>query len=64
MNKTAFNYTLTKIKEMEQNNFFSKSLLKNVLDTEDDYRRKNPPNMDSIHPSHVKLPILTGKLKR
>lgn len=53
-----------KMKEMEQKEISSKSLLANVLDIEDDFRGKNPPYMQSIHPSHVKPPILNGTLKR
>ena len=47
-----------KMKEMEQNEISSKSLLANVLDIEDDFRGKNQPYMQSIHPSHFKPPIL------
>ena len=53
-----------KMREMEQKEFSSKSLLANVLDMDDDFRGKALPHMHTVHPSHVKPPILNGDHKR
>ena len=45
-----------KMREMEQKEISSKSLLANVLDMDDDFRGKS--HMHTVHPSHAKPPIL------
>jgi len=47
-----------KMKEMEQKEISSKSLLANVLDIDDNFRSSNIPH--SNHPSHVKPPLANG----
>ena len=47
-----------KMKEMEQKEISSKSLLANVLDIEDHFHSSNIPH--SNHPSHVKPVIANG----
>lgn len=44
-----------KMKEMEQKEISSKSLLANVLDIDDNFR--SPNSAPSNHPSHVKPPL-------
>ena len=47
-----------KMKEMEQKEISSKSLLANVLDIDDNFRSSTLPH--SNHPSHVKPPFPNG----
>ena len=47
-----------KMKEMEQKEISSKSLLANVLDIDDNFRSSTLPH--SNHPSHVKPPLPNG----
>jgi len=53
-----------KMREMEQKEISSKSLLANVLDMDDDFRGKAPPYMQTVHPSHVKPPVPNEDHKR
>ena len=49
-----------KMKEMEQKEISSKSLLANVLDIDDNFRSSTLPQGVSSHPSHVKPPLPNG----
>ena len=49
-----------KMKEMEQKEISSKSLLANVLDIDDNFRSSTLPHGVSNHPSHVKPPLPNG----
>ena len=49
-----------KMKEMEQKEISSKSLLANVLDIDDNFRSSTLPHGVSSHPSHVKPPLPNG----
>jgi len=49
-----------KMKEMEQKEISSKSLLANVLDLEDNFRVSGPSQPHPSHPSHVQPPIING----
>merc|ERR1719461_643196 len=53
-----------KMKEMEQKEISSKSLLANVLDIDDDFMCKSPPFRLSSHPSHSKPFISNGASTR
>ena len=49
-----------KMKEMEQKEISSKSLLANVLDIDDNFRCVGPGGKQSNHPSHVAPPLPNG----
>ena len=49
-----------KMKEMEQKEISSKSLLANVLDIDDNFRCGGSAGGPSNHPSHVKPPLPNG----